>query len=316
MAQAHVRIAIVGAGETGCGWAALAVAAGWPVALYDHESRALSAAEVAVAQRARALVQLGHADEHAVERGMAALVPGRSLLKACADAEWIIEAIPEDLLAKQKLFEALEGAAPNARAVTSSASTLSVTDITARCRRPDRCLVAHPQSPPELIPLVEILPSPKMDAGLLELVKGWLRALGRIPVTVRKPVQGHVADRIAAAVWREAIALVLDGVMDVDDLDRAVSLGPGLSLAAAGPHLGNRLQVGGRNAAAFMQQRLQDAEALWTELAAWPRLEPEQRQRLLGAIERAYAGSIDEIAEARNRRLTAMLRALEDAREA
>ena len=71
--------------------------------------------------------------------------------------------------------------------------------------------------------------------ALVELLKGWLRALGRIPVTINKQVPGNVANRIAAAVWREAIDLVLKGVIDVDDLDRAVSLGPALGWAAAGP---------------------------------------------------------------------------------
>lgn len=314
MSDAQVRMAVIGAGDTGCGWAALAVAEGWPVAIYDHESRSLSNATVAVARRARALVALGHADEPTVERGIAALQPGRSLLTACADADWVIEAIHEDLIAKQKLFEALESAAPKARAVTSSASTFSTTDITARCRRPDRCVVAHPLDPPELLPLVELLPDARTDTALLELVKGWLRALGRIPVTLHKPVRGNIADRIAAAVWREAIALVLDGAIDVADLDRAVSLGPGLAWAAAGPHLTYRLGAVGKNPAGFLQQKLQDAEALWSEIAAWKTLEPDQRHRLVTLIERAYADDVDMIRVARDRRLVAILRGLEAAR--
>src|SRR3989338_9208523 len=117
MSQAQVRVAVVGIGEIGRGWASMCVAAGWPVTLFDNAADALEGAGEIVAGRARALASLERAEEDAVERGIAGLTVGRSLLQACSDAQWIIESIDEDLLAKQKLFEALESVAPNARAV-------------------------------------------------------------------------------------------------------------------------------------------------------------------------------------------------------
>src|SRR5262245_28968188 len=244
MSESHVRVTIVGSGAIGRGWAALCAAAGWPVVLFDTEAQSMDGAGTEIAERARTLVALRRAKSEEVEQGLATLKPARSLLKACADAQWIIEAVKEDLIVKQRLFENLESAAPNARLVTSSSSGLHIKDITARCRRPDRCLVAHPLNPPELIPLVELVPGPDTDLAMVEVLKGWLRALGRIAVTVKRPVPGNVVGRIAAAVWREAIDLVLTGVIDVDDLDRAVSLGPALSWAAAGPHLTYHLAAG------------------------------------------------------------------------
>jgi 3-hydroxyacyl-CoA dehydrogenase len=199
--------------------------------------------------------------------------------------------------------------------VSSSTSTLLPQDLAARCRRPDRLLVTHPQHPVELIPLVEILSAPATDRVLVELAKGWLRALGRIPVTLKKPIRGNVAGRITAAVWREAIQLVLDGVIDVDDLDRAVSVGPGLGWAAAGPHLSYHLAGGRRGSAAFVQQTLQDFQGTWQELATWNQLEPGDQHRLVAAIERAYAGKVVEIRQARDRRLAAMLQALDASRQ-
>jgi 3-hydroxyacyl-CoA dehydrogenase len=254
------------------------------------------------------------ADAEAVERGITALRPGRSLLQTCADAEWVIESIQEDQIAKQKMFEALESAAPKARAVTSSSSSFHPADLAARCRRQDRVLVANPQNPPELIPLVELLPGPHTDRAMLELLKGWLRALGRIPVTLKKPVRGNVASRIGAAVWREAIQLVLDGAIDVDDLDRAVSVGPALGWAAAGPHLTHRLAAGKRPGAGFLQQLLRSHEELWPHLATWTHLDPERQQHLIGLLERAYAEDVDRIRAARDRRLAAILQGLETSR--
>ncbi|OGU04374.1 MAG: hypothetical protein A2W29_06200 [Gemmatimonadetes bacterium RBG_16_66_8] len=314
MSQAQVRVAVVGVGEIGRGWAAMCTAAGWPVTMFDNSTEALDGAPAIVTGRARALASLGRANEQEVEQGVAGLAVGRSLLQACSEAHWIIESIDEDLLAKQKLFEAFESVAPKARIVTSSTSGFQPKDVAARCRRPDRTLVAHPMNPPDLLPLVELVPGPHTDGTLLEVVKGWLRALGRIPVIIRKPVPGNVAGRITAAVWREAIDLVLKGVIDVDDLDRAVSVGPGLAWAAGGPHLTLHLSAGERKLAQFVQMTCHDHETRWADLASWTKLEQEDQHRLIHAIENAYAEQIEQIRRARNRRVAAILRGVEEAR--
>jgi 3-hydroxypropionate dehydrogenase (NADP+) len=290
------------------------VAAGWPVWIFDHEAQAVQTAQDEIADRARRLVALDRADYQDVEHGLKSLRVGRSLLQACSDAQWIIESTFEDLITKQKLFETFESVAPQARIVTSSSSGLQAKDIGARCRRRDRIAVAQPLNPPELIPLVEIVPGPQMEGALVEVLKGWLRALGRIPVTIRKPVPGNIAGRLAAAVWREAIDLVLNGVIDVADLDRAVSVGPGIGWAAGGPHLTYYLAGGKRGGAGFLQQVIRSFEPLWSNLPTWSKLEPEQQRQLIGAIERAYQGDTAEIRSARDRRLAGILRGIEQAR--
>lgn len=313
MPEAKVRVAVIGAGDIGCGWAALCVSAGWPVTIFDTDSRVLQRAREEIVPRARQLVELGQSEPATVAQGVAALTVGRSLLHACEDAQWVIEAGPEDLATKQKLFEQIERVGGAARAVTSSSSGIAPKDIAARCTRQDRCLVVHPLNPPELIPLVEVLPGPTTEGALVEVVKGWLRALGRFPVMIRKPVPGTVVSRIAAAVWREAIQLVLDGVITVDELDRAVSLGPALGWAAAGPHLTYHLAAGQRGVTGFLQHLLKTFETIWADLATWSRLEPEAERRLVHLIERSYAEQIVTIRHARDRRLAAIVRALGEA---
>jgi hypothetical protein len=135
-----------------------------------------------------------------------------------------------------------------------------------------------------------------------------------MPIVVKKPVPGYVVGRIAAAVWRECIDLVLTGVIDVGDLDRAVSLGPAIGWAAAGPHLTYHLAAGDRGVTAFLQHLLGSFEGWWGQLASWQRLEPEQQRALTQGIERAYKGQVDALREARDRRLSAILQALEQAR--
>jgi 3-hydroxyacyl-CoA dehydrogenase len=315
MAQGEVRVSIIGTGDIGRGWAALIAAAGWPVALYDADIQSLDRASADIATRARVLVAMGRAEEATAERGIAQVEVAKSLLQACSEAEWIIEAIHENLTAKQKLFESLESAGPRARVVSSSSSSIPPRDIAARVLRKDRCLVTHPLNPPELIPLVEVAPSPETDKLLLEVVKGWLRALNRIPVVIKKPIPGNVGGRIAAAVWRECIDLVLKGVIDIDDLDRAVSQGPALGWAAAGPLLTYHLAAGTKGVSGFFQHLLHTFEAIWEDLADWKQLDHEQQTALIQGIERSYRGQLEHIRAARDRRLAAILRGLEQVRE-
>ena len=312
MTQGQVHVAIVGTGDIGRGWAALMAAAGWPVSLYDSHSPNVDAAPVEVAARARTLAQRNHADPRVVESGISQITVGRSLLQACRDAQWIIEAIHEDTLSKQRLVESLEAAAPEARVVSSSSTAITAQELVARAAHPERCLITHPLNPPELIPLVEVVPGPATDPALTELVKGWLRALGRIPVTVKKSVTGNVVERIAAAVWREAIDLVLNGVIDVDDLDRAVSLGPALGWTAAGPHLTYHLAAGDRGVEGFFQHLLHSFEAVWEDLADWKQLDPAKQHALVHQIERAYSSQLWEMRKARDRRLVAILKGLHE----
>ena len=315
MTDGHVRVAVVGLGSIGRGWAAMCVAAGWPVSLFDIDAATAAEASDEIKTRARVLIALDRATAANVEAGTSGLLVGRSLLEATKNAEWIIEAGPEDLRTKQKIFESIDSVAPDARAITSSSAALAAKDIAARCTRHHRCFITHPMDPPELLPLVEVVAGEQTDHTLIQLAKGWLRALGRIPVEIKKPVPGNVAMRISAAVWREAIDLVLEGVIDVDDLDRAVSLGPALGWAAAGPHLSYHLAAGEDGVRVFVQRLLQTFEGIWENSPTWSRLEPEQRRRLVSLIEKAYADSADRIRPARDRRLVAILRALELAKE-
>jgi len=308
------KVAVIGAGDIGCGWAALCVTAGWPVTVYDTNSHAIERAAAEIPARARALVALDRATNGIVERGLQEIRHARSLLRAVTEADWVIESIPEDLLAKQKLLSSLEDVVAPDTLLTSSSSGLPPHDLFGRMSNAGRALVAHPLNPPELIPLVELVPGPRTDPPAVARAQDYLRALGRMPIVLKRAVPGYVVGRVAAAVWRECIDLVLSGVITVDDLDRAVSLGPALGWAAAGPHLTYHLAAGDGGVTRFLQELLGSFEGWWGQLANWQRLEPEQQRELTRAIESAYSGKVDMLREARDRRLSAILKALEQAR--
>ena len=308
------KVSVIGAGDIGVGWAALCASAGWPVAIFELNPETMERASHEIERRTRALVALDRAPESIVERGLTELVRAKFFSEAVQDADWVIEAIQEDVTAKQKLLAAIEQAVGGDVLISSSSSGLPPTEIFGRCRRLDRCLVTHPLNPPELIPIVEIVPETRTSAASINRAVEYLRALGRFPIVLKKPVPGYVVGRVAAAVWRECIDLVLQGVISVDDMDRAVSLGPALGWAAAGPHLTYHLASGEGGIRYFTQRLLASFESWWRHLAHWSQLEPDQQRALTQSIERAYKGKIEFLREARDRRLSAILRSLEQAR--
>lgn len=308
------KVAVIGAGDIGVGWAALCASAGWPVAIFDANGQTMARAFAEVERRTRALVALDRAPESVVERGLHDLEQAGTLADAVRDADWVIEAIHEDMLAKQKLHQAVEQTAGGDVLVSSSSSGLTPTEIFGRCRRLDRCLVAHPLNPPELIPIVELVPEGRTTVASMTRAVEYLRSLGRFPIVLRKAIPGYVVGRVAAAVWRECIDLVLRGVISVDDLDRAVSLGPAIGWAAAGPHLTYHLAAGEGGIRGFTQHLLASFESWWQQLAHWAQLDPEQQRALIQSIEKAYKGKVEFLREARDRRLSAILKALEQAR--
>jgi hypothetical protein len=173
-------------------------------------------------------------------------------------------------------------------------------------------LIAHPLDPVELMPVVEIVPGPTTEPDCVEDVRFWLSMLGRAPIVLRREAPGYIVGRIAAAVWRECIALLLEGVMDVEDVDRAVSVGPALAWAAAGPILERELAAGAEGTEMFLSRTLAELEERWKTLSKIEHIEPEERIRLLKMIDKAYAAHLPTLEEARAQRLVRLLQALRE----
>lgn len=305
------RVAVIGAGDIGRGWAALTASAGWPVALYDAETGPLEHGMREVRSRVESLVALRRSDRASAAEGLRELRQSRSLLTAVQDADWIIEAASEDLAVKQRLLEQIEQVSRRAAVITSSAGTLHASQLCARLRRADRLLVARPLTPVELLPIVELMPGPHTDPDCVEDVRWWLTRLGRAPIVLRREIVGHVVSRLVAAVWRESIQLVLDGVIDVRDLDRAISLGPALGWAAGGPAINARLAAEDEGMSRFVDSLARRYESCWASLASWDRLDPEERSRFARTVERAYP-DLDGLRARRDRRMAGLLRIVDE----
>lgn len=306
------RVAIVGVGEAGRGWAALAVAAGWPVTIYDADAEVLAPAADAIGDRVVNLVRLKRAEGLVAEAALNEMKVGRSLLQTVAEADWVIEAGQEELQGKLKGLQLMEQVARRAAIITSSSTGLGPSILSSRLERPDRFLVTHPLAPVELIPLVEVVPSPRTDPACVEDIRFWLQMLGRAPIVFKKEVPGNISARLIAALWRECIQLVVDGVLEIEDVDRAVSIGPALVWAASGPNLAHLLAAGEWGADVFLANTLGTYEELWKSLAAWSQMNPEDQKRLIKQIDRAYSKHESELREARDQRLVRLLEALRE----
>jgi carnitine 3-dehydrogenase len=305
------KVAVLGAGDIGCGWAALAASRGWIVTIYDTDTGQLQRAQEMIAQRSQALVTMGHADEVAEQIGISELKLGRSLLHSVTDADWIIEVTTEDPGARQKLLEQVEQVCRLKAVLACCTLSLLPSSLCGRLRRPDRMMVIHSLNPVELLPAVEIVPSPLTDSACVEDVRFWLTALGRVPIILKKEIEGSVMGRISAAVWRECIHLVLEGVVDVIDVDTVVEMGPALGWAAGGPHLTSQLRRNEREAGMLPKLISQNATR-WEKLASWHNLTAEQQHRLARAIEKAYGNQIPQLRSARDVRLARLLNALSE----
>jgi 3-hydroxybutyryl-CoA dehydrogenase len=220
-------IAIVGGGLMGHGIAQVFARAGHPVRVHDPDAGILST----VAERIRRnLSDLG--------QNVAAtdcVTCHASLAAAVADADVVFEAGPENLDIKRRIFAAIEAAAPVGAILASNTSVIPITQIMSGLARGGRALGTHWWNPPYLVPLVEVIKTPLTAAAAVATMTALLEAVGKTPVTVEKDVPGFVGNRLQHALWREAMALVENGVCDAKTVDTVVKAGFGRRLAVLGP---------------------------------------------------------------------------------
>jgi 3-hydroxybutyryl-CoA dehydrogenase len=220
-------IAIIGAGLMGHGIAQVFARAGHTVRVYDPSEPMLATLHERIR---RNLSDLGQ-DIAPVERVSA----HAQLAEAVAGAAFVFEASPENLGLKQQLFIDIEAAATPEAILASNTSVIPITQIMARLRNPGRALGTHWWNPPYLVPLVEVIRTADTSTASLQSMTALLAAAGKTPVTVEKDVPGFVGNRLQHALWREAIALVQEGVCDARTVDTVVKASFGRRLAVLGP---------------------------------------------------------------------------------
>jgi ketoreductase RED1 len=287
------RITVVGAGTIGISWAALFLGHRLRVTVNDPAPDVEARVRTELAELAPMLAELGLATDGLTD----GLGFEPDLERAVLGADVVVENGPENLDFKRELFGRIEKVVGAETLLLTSTSGTRVTDIARDLARPGRLLVGHPFNPPHLVPLVEIVPGERTDPSAVSEAVEFYRALGKKPMVLRKEVPGFVANRLQAALFREAVHLVEQGVVDIGELDEVVTSSIGLRWAACGPFRTFHLAGGPGGLPHFLEHLGPGLERRWTQLG-----EPHFDEPTVALLTEQAAHTFGDYAELQRRR--------------
>lgn len=300
------HVAVLGAGVIGASWAALFLASGRSVAVYDVSPAAEGFVRAYVKKAWPTLQEIGLAKgDLAAELSFHA-----SASDAVRGAGFVQESVPERIAIKHALFREIEDALAPEAVVSTSASGLTLSEMQVGWKNPSRFVLGHPFNPPHLVPLVEVMGNHLTAAGVVETAEAFYTSVGKVTIRVRREVPGHVANRLQAALWREAISMVQAGVASVEDVDKAVWAGPGLRWAAMGPNMLFNLAAGPGGLAAYCEHFQGSYNRWWDDLGQI-HFTPEIIGMLVAGVNDEARGQTQEqLADRRDALVVATLKAL------
>ena len=297
------RVAIVGTGTIGASWATYYLTRGFDVTATDPGRGAESALRSFVDAAWDAATTLGVSPGASPDR----LGFATDMRQAVAEADFVQENAPERPDLKIKLFAEIDDAAPPEAIIASSSSGITMSDIQAECRNPERTVIGHPFNPPHVIPLVEVVGGTRTAPETIHAAMSFYASIGKKPIHLKKELPGHVANRIQSALYREVVYLIEQGVLDVADSDDAVSWGPGLRWGVMGPNLLWHLGGGEGGIQHFMETLMPRMVAGWPSLGV-PDVTPELKERIVaGVLKESKGQSIDALAAQRDAMLFGLL---------
>jgi carnitine 3-dehydrogenase len=302
--QSVHRIAIVGTGVIGASWAAYYLARGFEVVATDPGPQAEANLRKYVDDAWPLLTQVALAPGASRDRLTFTPDMGRAL----AQADWVQENAPERPDFKIKLFAQMDDATPPNSIIASSSSGITMDVIQSGAKRPERCVIGHPFNPPHVVPLVEVVGGAKTSEATIERAMAFYAEVGKKPVRLYKALPGHVANRFQAALYKEVLYLVQQGVLSVADADVAVCYGPGIRWGVMGPSLQWHVG-GGQGGIKHFMEHLMDPLAAMMKTLGTPEITPQLKQTVVDAVLKEAGGrSVEELAREENSVLTGLLK--------
>ncbi|SAL02257.1 3-hydroxyacyl-CoA dehydrogenase [Caballeronia calidae] len=298
-------VAVVGTGVIGASWAAYFLARGLRVSATDPAPGARERLMTAIARHWPTLEQIGLAKDASLSN----LTFHDDLESALSGVQFVQENGPEREDLKLDLLRRIDAALPEDVVIASSTSGLLMSRMQQACRHPERVVLGHPFNPPHLIPLVEVIGGEATSAASLERAMAFYTAIGKRPIHPRKEMMGHIANRLQAALWREAFHLVSIGAASVADIDDAIAYGPGLRWAVLGPFANLHLSGGEGGIQHTLDHLGPPMQSWWDDLGA-PQLTPELQRKVVDEMKAALAGRSSESMETeRDRVMLELLKA-------
>jgi 3-hydroxyacyl-CoA dehydrogenase len=307
------NVAIVGTGVIGASWAALYLARGLTVIATDPAPNAEANLRRYIDNAWKDLTVIGLSPKASRDR----LTFTLDLKQAVSNADLVQENGPERQDFKIKLFADMDAAAPPDSIIASSSSGLTMSVMQSASKHPERCVIGHPFNPPHVIPLVEVVAGKKTSPETVQRAIAFYTSIGKKPIHVRKEVVGHVANRLQAALYREIVYLIEQGVLDVADSDAAVCWGPGLRWGVMGPNLLFHLGGGQGGIQHFMEHLSGPVATWWKDLGTITEFSPQVKQTIIdGVLKEAGDRSIEELERERDSMLLELLATRSKAEEA
>ena len=304
------RTAVLGAGIIGSSWTALFLASGRSVTVYDPIPDAESAVQGYIEKAWPGLQELGLTDRATPDSVSFA----KSAREAVEGTDFVQESVPERLPIKHSTYCEIEPVLSSHAIVASSTSGLTLEALQKGWTDPANFVLGHPFNPPHLIPLVELTANSRTSPAAPDLADAFYRDIGKVTIRISKGLPGHVANRLQAAVWREAVHMAIEGVASVEDIDKAMWAGPGLRWAAMGPTMLFHLGAGEAGLQGFCDHFKDTFNGWWDNLGD-PRLDDEAIEKLVaGMAEQAKGRNVEELSFHRDKMLMAIQAATRDLR--
>ena len=297
------NIAIVGTGVIGASWAAYYLSKGFSVIATDPAPNAEAGLRKYIDEAWKTLSKNGLSTSASRDR----LTFEPSMVQALSKADFVQENAPERPDFKAKLFADMDDATPPGSILASSSSGITMDVIQSKCKRPERCVIGHPFNPPHVIPLVEVVGGAKTSPQTIEKAMAFYSSIGKKPIRLFKALPGHVANRLQAAIYKEILYLIQQGVLSVADADIAVSYGPGPRWGVMGPSLQWHLGGGSGGIHHFMEHLMGPLEGMMKALGT-PNITPDLKQTVANEVMRIAGNrTVEQLAAEENDVLTELL---------
>jgi 3-hydroxybutyryl-CoA dehydrogenase len=229
------NIAVIGAGLMGHGLAQIFAVHGYAVRLMDIKKELLDKAIENIRSNLTLMAQKGIGKQDDIEPAIGKIKTTVDLKEASAGAQFVVEAVLENLELKQDIFRDLDAICSEDAILATNTSVISITEIAAKAKNRKRILGTHFWNPPHLLPLVEVIRGEDTSEEAMDTAYALLKEVGKHPVRVNKDVPGFVGNRLQHALWREAISIVERGIADPATVDECIKFGFGIRLPVLGP---------------------------------------------------------------------------------
>jgi 3-hydroxyacyl-CoA dehydrogenase len=287
------QVAIIGTGVIGASWAAQYLARGFDVIATNPDPSAESKLRKNIDAAWKDLTIIGLSP--GATRDRLSFTP--NMKEALSEVDFVQENAPERPDFKVKLFAEIDDVTPSDSIIASSSSGITMSIIQSGCKHPERCVIGHPFNPPHMIPLVEVVGGNKTSPEAIQQAIAFYAAIGKKPIQLRKELPGHAANRLQAALYREVVYLIEQGILSVEDADAAVSWGPGLRWGVMGPSLQWHLGGGEGGIRHFMEHLMDPLATLMKNLGN-PEVTTELKQTIIGGVmQEAGNRSVKQLAQ-------------------